>query len=99
MTLSACQTGFNEISEADEIMGLSRALLYAGASSALLSLWSVDAESTLEWMLDFYSRLWYQTSGVRQPKATAFQQATLALREKRPDPFYWAPFVLMGDWR
>jgi len=100
VTLSACQTGLREVSPGDEIVGLIRALLYAGASSTLLTLWSVSATTTLEWMLDFYGHMWDgATAGKKQSEAYAFQQATLTLREKHPDPYYWAPFILAGDWR
>jgi CHAT domain-containing protein len=88
VTLSSCQSGFALADQGDEITGMSRALLYAGASSALLTLWSVEARSTLEWMLDFYAR--------DAPPALAFREATLALRELLGDPRLWAPFVLVG---
>ena len=100
VTLSACQTGINEVGRGDEIVGLSRALLYAGASSVLLTLWSVNAESTKEWMLDFYQQTWSSTKGKLKAEAFAFQQATLELRKKYPnDPSHWAAFILVGDWR
>lgn len=100
VTLSACQTGINEVGRGDEIVGLSRALLYAGASSVLLTLWSVYAESTKEWMLDFYQQTWSTTKGKLTAEAFAFQQATLELRKKYPnDPSRWAAFILVGDWR
>jgi len=53
----------------------------------------------LEWMLDFYHAAWRPSGEKRHTEAFAFQQATLALREKYPDPVHWAPFVLVGDWR
>ena len=55
-----------------------------GVSSALLTLWSVSAATTLEWMLDFYRRIASNTID-KQSKALAFQQATLALCERYPD--------------
>ncbi len=100
VTLSACQTGINEVGRGDEIVGLSRALLYAGASSVLLTLWSVNAKSTKEWMLDFYQQTWSSTKGKLKAEAFAFKQATLELRKKYPnDPSHWAAFILVGDWR
>jgi CHAT domain-containing protein len=98
VTLSACETGFSDVGQGDEIVGLMRALLYAGASSALLALWSVTAATTLEWMLDFY-RLVGSNTIDKQSKALAFQQATIASYERYPDPYYWAAFVLVGNWR
>lgn len=99
ITLSACESGFNRTGRGDEIAGLSRALLYAGSSTALLTLWQVDASTTLEWMLNFYAELWDSAGSKIKSEATAFRQATLALRERYPNPVQWAPFVLVGDWR
>jgi CHAT domain-containing protein len=55
LTLSGCVTGLNVIAEGDELIGLSRGLLYAGARSLLLSLWDVDDRSTADFMKLFYS--------------------------------------------
>ena len=95
VTLSACQTGLNERSPGDELVGLTRAFLYAGAPSVIVSLWSVDARSTQELMLEFYKLL---KNGA--DKATALQEAQKRIMEKGEysHPYYWAPFVLVGDW-
>ncbi len=73
-------------------MGLTRGLLCAGAKSLLLSLWDVNDTSTAEFMNVFYSRFF---SG--QTRALAFQGAIQDLRQLYPHPYYWAPFVLVGD--
>jgi CHAT domain-containing protein/cytochrome c peroxidase len=109
VTLSACQTGMSGSLGGDEMAGLSQALLYAGASSLLLGLWSVDARTTAALMVDFYQRLWDKKGVKRTDEATALRKAALALREGHllppsedldpSDPYYWAPFVLVGDWR
>jgi CHAT domain-containing protein len=99
VTLSACETGFSRVSRGDEIASLSRVMLSAGAVSVLLTLWEVYSETTREWMLDFYDAAWDADGRPGQPKAMAFQHATLALRKRYPDPVYWAPFVLAGGWR
>lgn len=99
VTLSACETGISDVKPGDDLTGLTRALLYAGTSSALVTLWSVRADTTLKWMLDFYGRTWDARGNKKTEEALAFQQATLALRKKYPDPYYWAPFTLVGDWR
>lgn len=95
ITLSACQTGFGYHQSGDEIIGASRALLYTGASTALVALWSVNALATAEWMQLFYQHLGSHKTNEWQP-AFAFQQATLDLFGRNNDPYYWAPFVLMG---
>jgi CHAT domain-containing protein len=57
ITLSACESGVNETSAGDEFIGLTRALLYGGPSSILVSLWEVETVSTMKLMIDFYKRI------------------------------------------
>jgi CHAT domain-containing protein len=92
VTLSGCSTGLNAIVGADELLGLVRGLLYAGAGAVLLTLWDAYDMSTAEFMESFYSHL---RLGVH--KAGALQRAMLDLRKRYPHPFYWAPFVLVGQ--
>jgi CHAT domain-containing protein len=99
VTLSACATGLSEISRGDELIGLTRSLLYAGASSVLVSLWSVEDESTGQLMADFYRRLYDGQGRKIKTKASALREAMQAMQEQRKHPYYWAPFVLVGDWR
>lgn len=94
VTLSACRTGLGKITEGDEVVGLSRAFFYAGTPSLIVSMWSVSDESTAELMREFYNNL---VKG--NTKAEALREAELAVMKKRPSPFYWAPFVLLGDWK
>jgi tetratricopeptide (TPR) repeat protein len=91
VTLSGCATGLNAVSTGDELLGLTRGLLYAGAQSLLLTLWDVNDESTAEFMTEFYKRL----AGTAD-RAAAYQKTILALREKYPHPYYWGPFYLAG---
>jgi CHAT domain-containing protein/predicted LPLAT superfamily acyltransferase len=98
-TLSACTTGLSEVGGGDELVGLPRALLYAGASSVLVSLWAVDDESTGQLMTDFYRRLYDDQGRKVKAKAVALREAMLETQKKRGHPYYWAPFILVGDWR
>jgi len=91
VTLSGCSTGLNVVSSGDEIVGLVRGLICAGAQSTLLTLWDVQDRSTSEFMKSFYGFL---VSG--RNKAEALRDAVLKLRAKYPHPYYWAPFVLSG---
>ena len=95
VTLSACQTGINKRKPGDELIGLTRAFLYAGTPSVVVSLWSVDAQSTQELMLEFYKLL---KKG--RDKATALQEAQKKIMQKEEysHPYYWAPFILVGNW-
>ncbi len=91
LTLSGCVTGLDFVDEGDELIGLTRGLLYAGARSLLLSLWDVDDRSTSDFMQKFYREL---ANGSR--KADALRTAMLQLRERYAHPYYWAPFKLIG---
>jgi CHAT domain-containing protein len=91
VTLSGCATGMNVVSAGDELLGLIRGLLFAGAHSLLLTLWDVHDRSTSEFMTRFYQRF---VDG--EDKASALQGAMRELRQQHPHPYYWAPFTLTG---
>jgi CHAT domain-containing protein len=91
VTLSGCSTGLNAVTSGDEIIGLARGLLSAGARSLLLSLWDVNDSSTAKFMKAFYSNFVHH-----QNAALALQNAMHEVRRLHPHPYYWAPFILMG---
>lgn len=91
ITLSGCATGVQEPGGGDEVMGLTRGLLVAGARAAQVSLWEVNDLSTRTYMGAFYSNL---HSG--QTIASASRQAMFTTRQTAPHPFHWAPFILTG---
>ena len=91
VTLSGCGTGLNVVVGGDELLGLVRGLLYAGARAVLLTLWDAYDRSTAEFMEIFYGHL--RTGST---KARAVQAATQEIRERYRHPFYWAPFTLIG---
>ena len=93
VTLSGCGTGLNVVVGGDELMGLKRGLLYAGAQGVLLTLWDVNDRSTADCMQLFYRRLMTNPN-----KAQALQYAMEEIRRVWPHPFYWAPFVLVGKY-
>ncbi|NOT76547.1 MAG: CHAT domain-containing protein [Cyclobacteriaceae bacterium] len=93
--LSACQTGLGKFSKGEGVIGLSRALVYAGAKNIMVSYWSVSDESTSELMTSFYEKLLAQSSpnfreALQQAKTEMIKKSTYAA------PYYWAPFVLIG---
>jgi CHAT domain-containing protein/Tfp pilus assembly protein PilF len=92
VVLSACQTQLGTQSAGDDVVGLNRAFIYAGAESVVASLWSVDDAATSRLMLSFYSHL-----AAGEGKAEALRSAQLETREQYPNPYYWASFVLTGD--
>ena len=91
VTLSGCGTGMNVVIGGDELIGLVRGLLYAGAQTLMVSLWEVHDQSTAEFMRDFYQG--YQGSA---NKANALRNAVLKLKQKHRHPYYWAAFALVG---
>ncbi|MCS6782795.1 MAG: CHAT domain-containing protein [Gloeomargarita sp. SKYG98] len=95
VVLSACETGLGDVAAGEGVYGLRRALVLAGAQAQVMSLWKVDDQATQELMVGFYRRL---AQGVG--RGEALRQAQLAmLQSSRKEPYYWAGFVVAGDWR
>jgi CHAT domain-containing protein/tetratricopeptide (TPR) repeat protein len=92
VVLSACNTAGGELSQGDELVGISRAFMYAGASVVVASLWRVSDKSTAQLMKYFYEGL---KKG--EPEGQAMRNAQLTLMKDYPHPYYWAPFVVIGE--
>ncbi|MCD4669790.1 MAG: tetratricopeptide repeat protein [Actinomycetia bacterium] len=92
VVLSTCESQLGDLSEGDELVGMTRAFIYAGTPTVVASLWSVEDESTAYLMGRFYS---YLQDGMG--KGAALRQAQLDTMEEYPSPYYWAGFVLSGD--
>jgi CHAT domain-containing protein len=99
VTLSSCESALNAVFRPGEFVGLPQAFLWAGASSVLSALWTVDDEFTGKLMANFYNRLYDKSGHKANSKAVALQQAVLEMRKSREHPYYWAPFTLMGAWQ
>jgi len=93
VTLSACETGINKIYKGDELVGLTRAFLYVGASSVIVSLWKVFDRPTKDLM-----RIFYENLKKGKNKVESLQIAQIEIMRKKPDFYHWAPFVLIGKW-
>lgn len=95
VTLSACETGLGKVAKGEGIVGLSRALQYAGANNIIVSLWQVADKSTSKMMIEFYK---YNLNNRQYGYNTALRQAKLSLlnSEEYNNPYYWAPFILVG---
>ena len=94
VALSACETALGKIYKGEGIIGLSRSLLYAGANNMLVSLWNVADQSTADFMVKFYENaltLQSYNKGLQQSKKEMIDQ------KKYAAPFYWAPFILIGQ--
>jgi CHAT domain-containing protein/tetratricopeptide (TPR) repeat protein len=95
MVLSACQTASGDNRAA---LGMAGMAIRSGARSTLATLWSVQDQSTSVLMTEFYQKLNQKNTNLT--KAEALRQAQLALVNSKEyhHPFYWAPFVLVGNW-
>ncbi|MEH2440696.1 CHAT domain-containing protein [Nostoc sp.] len=91
VVLSACDTGRGKIT-GDGVVGLSRSLITAGASSVIVSLWAVPDSPTSELMTEFYQQ-WQKNPD----KAAALRNAMLITMKKHPQPRDWAAFTLIGE--
>jgi CHAT domain-containing protein len=93
VTLSACETGRGVIVGGDELIGLSRSFLYAGAATLVQSMWRVEDGSTAELMTRYYRSL---RDG--RAKGAALREAQLALLDDGAfHPYFWGAFQLIGD--
>ena len=97
VTLSACDTALSRIYSGDDLVGLSRAFLYAGAPTLLATLWPVQDRSTYLLMTAFYEN--WQAKDFSPPEALRRAQIQLRSSPEFEHPFHWAPFILIGDWR
>lgn len=98
VTLSACQTGRSVVGGGDELLGLMRAFLSAGAASLVSTLWAVEDRSTAQLMHTFYQKLaqgWTKGSALRQAQLQFIHGQPEA--EKYRHPYFWGPFFLVGD--
>ncbi|MEG5231490.1 CHAT domain-containing tetratricopeptide repeat protein [Microcoleus sp. B3-D3] len=92
LTLSACQTAMQANSNGEEISGVAYIFERAGAQAVMASLWSVDDSATKDLMVQFY-----QNINKGMSKNEALRQAKLSQIQRHP--FYWSPFILIGDAR
>jgi CHAT domain-containing protein len=92
VVLSACETGRAEATYANEILGMVRGLLYAGAGTLVLSYWEVDSAATALWMQAFYE------AALTQPLPAAARTALLKVKNtpQYRHPYYWSAFGMTG---
>lgn len=97
VTLSACETALGELKgDGSDLRGLADAFSLAGCRSVVASLWSVEDQSTRDLMVEFYKAL---KEGKSKSQALGQAQRRMLAQDKYSHPFYWAPFILIGDWR
>lgn len=96
VTLSACETGLGQIAKGEGIVGLSRALMYAGAKNIIVSLWQVSDSSTAQLMIDFYKQHLHHSENAYFNDDLQKAKINLLKTENYANPYYWAPFILVG---
>lgn len=92
IALSACETAISTVTNGAEIAGIAYLFEQAGVRSVMASLWNVEDKAGKDVMVRFYANL---QQGMT--KAEALRQAKLAQIKVQPHPFYWSPFILIGD--
>ncbi|MFB2880738.1 CHAT domain-containing protein [Floridanema aerugineum] len=96
VVLSACQTGLGKEMKGEGLVGLTRGFMYAGAKGVVVSLWSVQDAGTSELMKKFY----HQMLEKKLTPVAAMRAAQLEMiqSEQWKSPYYWAAFVVQGEW-
>lgn len=96
VVLSGCSTGLGREVKGEGVIGLTRGFMYAGASRVVVSLWSTDDRATATLMNRFYSEM--LRGGLKPSAALRAAQIQMWRDKGWSDPYYWAAFVLQGDW-
>jgi CHAT domain-containing protein len=95
VALSACDTGQDKMTSGGEMMGMTRAFMYAGASPVPASLWRVDDASTRQLMRLFYTNLKFMDN----PKALQTAQVSMIRGVRYLHPYCWSGFLMIGGFR
>jgi CHAT domain-containing protein/Tfp pilus assembly protein PilF len=97
IVLSGCQTGLGKAVNGEGLVGLTRGFMYSGAARVVVSLWNVDDQATSELMARFYRKILKEN----QPPASALRMAQVEMwrQSQWRAPYYWATFVLQGEWK
>jgi CHAT domain-containing protein/tetratricopeptide (TPR) repeat protein len=98
VVLSACETGIGKQIKGEGLIALTRGFMHAGAARVVASLWKVDDAATAALMAEFYKEMF--ANGKRPAAALRDAQINISRQHKRwQKPYYWAGFVLQGEWR
>lgn len=97
VTLSACETGLGKDVKGEGLVGLTQGFMYAGARRVVVSLWNVNDKATADLMTKFYQKMLKQ--GERPAAALRTAQVAMWNQKQWQSPYYWAAFVMQGEWR
>lgn len=95
VVLSACQTALGREIRGEGLIGLTRGFMYAGAARVVASLWNVQDKATAELMTSFYEAMFKD----HQSPAAALRSAQVKMWKAGRPPYYWAAFLLQGEYR
>ncbi len=97
VVLSACQTALGKEIRGEGLVGLTRGFMYAGTSRVVASLWSVEDRATSELMKRFYQNM--LAGGKKPAAALRAAQAEMSKHAQWASPYFWAAFVMQGEWK
>jgi CHAT domain-containing protein len=97
VVLSACQTALGKEIKGEGLIGLTRGFMYAGARRVVASLWQVDDLATAKLMQRFYQGM--LKDGLTPSAALRVAQLELAKQKRWASPYFWAAFVIQGEWK
>jgi CHAT domain-containing protein len=97
VVLSGCETGLGRQMRGEGLVGLTRAFMYAGAPRVVSSLWKVDDQATAQLMTRFYRHM--LQGGERPTAALRAAQLEMSRDPRWSSPYFWAGFVMQGDWQ
>ena len=97
VVLSACQTALGKEIKGEGLVGLTRGFMYAGAQRVVASLWQVDDLATAQLMKSFYRGMLKER--LRPAQALRLAQLEMLKQQRWSSPYFWAPFVIQGEWR
>jgi CHAT domain-containing protein len=97
VVLSACETGLGKQIKGEGLVGLTQGFMYAGARRVVVSLWNVNDKATAELMARFYRGILRE----KKTPAAALRNAQMEMSRQKQwqSPYYWAAFVLQGEWK
>ena len=97
VVLSACNTALGKEVKGEGLIGLTRGFMYAGSPRVVATLWKVDDAATAAFMTIFYRKM--LTDNLRPAAALRAAQTEMMRQPRWKSPYYWAPFVLQGEWK
>jgi CHAT domain-containing protein len=97
VVLSACQTALGKEIKGEGLVGLTRGFMYAGAERVVASLWQVDDQATAQLMQAFYRGMLKEN--LRPAAALRAAQIEMSKQKRWASPYYWAGFVIQGEWK